>query len=118
MGSVLYRWMRCFPLPTQIKIECAFKTEVQQFPFPSRTFPTIVYVFCLHTFTRRGKLQSNRRLWVKAKGVPSFTAFTTFRDFPFIANSLTACNLGDSVKAVKAVKAKNKTFNVVTRAYA
>ena len=115
MGSVLYRWMRCFPLPTQIKIECAFKTEVQQFPFPSRAFPTIVYVFCLHAFTRRGKLQSNRRLRVKAKGVLSFTTFTTFRDFSFTGNSLTACNLGDSVKAVKA---KNKTFNVVTRAYA
>ena len=85
---------------------------MQQFPLPSRTFPTIVYVFCLHAFTRRGKLQINRRLWVKAKGVPSFT---TFRDFSFTGNSLTACNLGSSVKAVKA---KNKTFNVVTRAYA
>ena len=84
-------------------------------PLPSRAFPTIVYVFCLHAFTRRGKLQSNRKLWVKAKGVPSFTAFTTFRDFSFTGNSLTACNLGGSVKAVKA---KNKTFNVVTRAYA
>ena len=52
---------------------------------------------------------------MKAKGVLSFTTFTTFRDFSFTGNSLTACNLGDSVKAVKA---KNKTFNVVTRAYA
>ena len=52
---------------------------------------------------------------MKAKGIPSFTAFTTFRDFSFTGNSLTTCNLGDSVKAVKA---KNKTFNVVTRAYA
>ena len=88
---------------------------MQQFPLPSRAFPTIVYVFCLHAFTRRGKLQIYRKLWVKAKGILSFTTFTTFRDFSFIANSLTACNLGNSVKAVKA---KNKTFNVVTRAYA
>ena len=49
---------------------------------------------------------------MKAKGVPSFTSFT---GFAFTENSLIFRNLP---LLVKAVKAKNTTYRVVTRAYA
>lgn len=92
-----------------------FQDRSATVPLSLARVPYNCVCFCLHAFTWRGKLQSNRRLRVKAKGVLSFTTFTTFRGFSFTGNSLTACNVGDSVKVVKA---KNKTFNVVTRVYA
>ena len=49
---------------------------------------------------------------MKAKDVPSFTSFT---GFAFTGNSLICRHLS---LLVKAVKAKNTTYRVVTRAYA
>ncbi|RKV71803.1 MAG: hypothetical protein D8B56_05855 [Alloprevotella sp.] len=60
--------------------------------------------FAFTAFTRRTKSQSDSELRVKARGVSSFTSFTsfTFIDNTFIFNSLSLL--------VKAVKAKNTTY--------
>ena len=60
--------------------------------------------FAFTAFTRRTKSQSDSELRVKARGVSSFTSFTSFAfiDNTFIFNSLSLL--------VKAVKAKNTTY--------
>ena len=60
--------------------------------------------FAFTAFTRGAKPQSNSELRVKARGVSSFTSFTSFAfiDNTFIFNSLSLL--------VKAVKAKNTTY--------
>ena len=66
---------------------------------PLARVPTIVFVFCFHSFTVRDKSLRNSRLWVKAKD-PS--AFTTFTGFSFTDKSLSYSGLGLLVKAMKA----------------
>lgn len=69
------------------------------FPRAYARVPTIVFVFCLHSFTGRDKSLRNSRLRVKAKNLSAFTAFT---GFSFTGKSLICSGLGILVKAMKA----------------
>ena len=84
-------------------------------PSPRARVPTIVFVFCLHSFTVRDKSLRNSRLRVKAKGPSAFTAFT---GFSFTDKSLIYSGLGILVKAMKAKTRLSCSDARVTRAYA